>query len=435
MPLPPGRSGPLRPAAEAARGSAPHCPCRDGGLFFRSAQVICATASLAPMALGRIRGRVVLPLLHRRRGGGPAQPGGGPGPLQPAAEAARESAPHFPFCNGGRLCARRGSFRAGASLAATRWGGPGDGSRYRCAVAGATAVRRPRPASRRARGRFGRRPKRRERARPLAHPGGGGPSFARRRPFLPPLAWPQHPGADPRTGRATTAPPSPRRRSGPAWRRATLLVFPGDCSSEKPGGCPRRGPCGHRAGGEPAARRGKNARLVAKAPARRRLGAAGGWRAGPARPGRAGVPMRRRRRDGGPPLPSSRRAAGSGPLRPAAEAARDSASYWRSGDGGLFLRSAEVTSASACFGARALTRTRGRAAPPMRRRRRDGGPPLPSSRRAAGGMAGFARRLAMGEAAGLPPPVRRRAAFRRACGSPLGEGAAGEERACAHASG
>ena len=115
-------------------------------------------------------------------------------------------------------------------------------------------------------------------------------------------------------------------------------------------------------------------------------------------PSRVALPMRRRRRDGGPPLPFSRLAAGSGALRPGrAEAARESGRPIADrATGGLFSRRGRHV-CRRFLGAGALGRTRGRVALPMRRRRRDGGPPLPSSRQAAGSGAASARAGRRGE--------------------------------------
>ena len=78
----------------------------------------------------------------------------------------------------------------------------------------------PRPAGRRARGRFGGPPKRRQRARHCASRDGG--LYFRSAGVICATAWlgPNGFRADPRPGRATTAPPSQRRSSGPAGRRA-----------------------------------------------------------------------------------------------------------------------------------------------------------------------------------------------------------------------
>ncbi len=66
--------------------------------------------------------------------------------------------------------------------------------------------------------------------------------------------------------------------------------------------------------------------------------------------GRVAPPLRRRRRDGGPPLPSSRQAAGSGPLRPAAGEPGESARHCPFRDGRAALPSAGVISAGASLG-------------------------------------------------------------------------------------
>ncbi len=89
---------------------------------------------------------------------------------------------------GGSPSLRRGCLSPALLDGRRVWGGPGAGSRYHCAVAGATAVR---PFFWRG---F------------LCQPIGGS---VRRR------LW-----GGPGPGRATNAPPSQRRRSGPAWRRA-----------------------------------------------------------------------------------------------------------------------------------------------------------------------------------------------------------------------
>jgi len=157
-----------------------------------------------------------------------------------------------------------------------------------------------------------------------------GVSFARRGPLLPALRWRQRLGADPRPGRATTVPPSQRRRSGPARPRA-------------------RG----RFGGSPKRREVACAPL---SPPRRAVFLLGGGHCCQRLPraralrrnrGRVALPMRRRRRDGGPPLPSSRQAAALGPLRPAAEAAGESPPHCRSRDGWAFIRSVRATDAAA----------------------------------------------------------------------------------------
>ncbi len=176
-------------------------------------------------------------------------------------------------------------------------------------------------------------------------------------------------GRPARPGAATTAPPSPRRRSGPARRRARGRFGPGGPKRRESaptipepatGGllCARWG--GHfrerflgpsalgrtRAGSRyQCAVAGATAVRRSFRPARRRARAASG------RAGRSGERERA-------PLPIPRRA-GCFSL-----------------GGGHFCRR--------FLGASALGRTRGRVALPMRRRRRDGGPPLLSSRQAAG---------------------------------------------------
>ncbi len=94
----------------------------------------------------------------------------------------------------------RGRFRPGG-----RSGGRAEG-----AVVGATAVRRPRPAGRRAT------------SRTPFRPDDGGFSFVRRGWFWPALLWPHRFGADPRPGRATTAPSPARRRSGLSFRAGSF---------------------------------------------------------------------------------------------------------------------------------------------------------------------------------------------------------------------
>ncbi len=149
---------------------------------------------------------------------------------------------------GGFSFARRGSFLPALGLAPAPWGGPGAGSRYQCAVAGATAVRRSlRPAGRRARGPL--RPGRAEAVGESAPHGAcrrwAGFSFARRGVFLPALAWRRRLGADPGPGRATSAPSPARRRSAapPARRRAQGPLRPGRTEAAREGaplGMPRR---------------------------------------------------------------------------------------------------------------------------------------------------------------------------------------------------
>jgi len=166
-------SGPLRAGGRSGeRERAPSLMLRRGAFLSLRAGHLWQR-SLSASALGRTRGRVTLPLLPRRSGGAPDPPGGG----------------------------------------------PGDGSRYQCAVAGATAARRSlRPARRRARGRFGPGgPKRRNRARAIPYAATGGFSFAPRGPFVAALPWRQRLGADPRTGRATSAPSPARRRAAPLF--------------------------------------------------------------------------------------------------------------------------------------------------------------------------------------------------------------------------
>ena len=86
---------------------------------------------------------------------------------------------------------------------------------------------------------------------------------------------------------------------------------------------------------------------MGNAPLRTRPGPGTGSRAIPARRGPAGVPMRRRRRDGGP-APPSRQAAGSAPLGPGrAQAPREGARPCQSRDGRAAFRSAGVISAAA----------------------------------------------------------------------------------------
>ncbi len=96
----------------------------------------------------------------------------------------------------------------------------GAGRERRTAVVGATVVRLP--SSRRAAGSGPLRPAAEAASAgraPLSIPRRVGFSFARRGPVAPALPWRQRFGADPRTGRATNAPPSQRRSSGPAVRR------------------------------------------------------------------------------------------------------------------------------------------------------------------------------------------------------------------------
>ncbi len=209
-------SWPLRPGrAEAARASARHRRARDRRAFLRSAGVIVATASLAPMALGRTRGRVALPMRRRWRDGGPPLPHPpgrrAPGRFGPGGQSGdRERAP-LPFPR------RAGCFSLGGGQFCHRLFGAGASGRTRGRVA--LPVRR----------------RRRD----------GGPT-------------------------------SP----GPAARRAALPAFPSGCGREKRGGCRRRRRAGERTSGEPQARRmvgpprfsgprfGRNMRLPAKSSSR-----------------------------------------------------------------------------------------------------------------------------------------------------------------------
>ncbi len=233
----PKRRGRARALAKLSRGSPSLPPTR----------VISARASSSPSALGRTRGRVALPLLRRRSGGAPVPPGGGLRPLRSADEAARGGGPpsrrrrrigtpaaprrggptHQPAAGPGRVragafLASRGYSERRAEGSAARWAGPVVARAFRGYPRGWPPgyPASGRPAGRRARGRFGRRPKRPERARPIGRPARRGLFFPRRESFSPSLPSRQRFGADPRTGRATTAPPSQRRSSGPAGQRA-----------------------------------------------------------------------------------------------------------------------------------------------------------------------------------------------------------------------
>jgi len=169
--------------------------------------------------------RLVDPPRRKGRSAAPLIPPGG-GLRAASGQAGRSgrcaaAAPGVPiegglsFLSKGMLFARACAEPLG--LERTRAGSP-----CQCAVAGATAVRRsPHPAGRRTRGRFAPGgPKRREGAR-QRRSCDGGRFFARRGSLLAALARPQRLGADPGTGRATSAPSPARRRS------AAPLIPPG----------------------------------------------------------------------------------------------------------------------------------------------------------------------------------------------------------------
>jgi len=313
------RSGPLRPGrAEAARESAPPLPvARWAGCFSLGGGQSCHRF-LGAGALGRTRGRVALPMRRRRRDGGPPFPlsrqAARSGPLRPGrAEAARESAPPLPVARWA------GCFSLGGGQSCHRFLDAGALGRTRGRVALPMRRRRrdggpPFPLSRQAVGSGPLRPggpKRREGACAIADSATGGLSCAPRGAFLPGPPWRQRLGADPGTGRATNAPSPARRRSA-----APLVPPGGGLGAASAGG--RSGERGRAiadsaTGGLSCAPRGA---FLPGPPWRQRLGAD---------PGRVALPLRRRRRDGGPPLPLSRQAVGSGPLRPAAEAASEGA--------------------------------------------------------------------------------------------------------------
>ncbi len=164
MRLPPAGSGPLRSGrAEAARESAPDCASRHGGLFFRSAGVIIATACLAPWLWGgpgagsRYQcSAVAAAEVRSRRAAGPGaasargrsgERGRAPLPIRPRAG--------FAALRGGHFCHRL----LGASALERTRGRVALLMRRRRREGGPA----PRPARRRAPGRFGPGgPKRRE---------------------------------------------------------------------------------------------------------------------------------------------------------------------------------------------------------------------------------------------------------------------------------
>ncbi len=355
-----GRFGPGGPKRRG-RGRPPFRSPRPAGCFAFSGGHFCERL-LVPSALGRTRGRIALPLLRRRSGGGPDPPGGGLGAASARAGRSGEGdcAHHSGACDRRAALRSVGVVSASACLAPVRWGGPEAGSRYHCSAVAAAELRSrlaadagpgratnaPSPArrrpplalSRRAAGSGPLRPGRAEAARESAptipEPATGGLLCVRRGSFLRALPWSQRLGADPRPGRATTAPPSQRRSSGPAGRRARRRFGPGGPKrrgrlrppfrSPRPAGCFALGG-GHfcsaclapvRWGGPEAGSR-YHCSAVAAAELRSRLAAD----AGPGRATNAPSPARRR-----PPLALSRQAAGSRPLRPGrAEAVRESA--------------------------------------------------------------------------------------------------------------
>ena len=117
---------------------------------------------------------------------------------------------------GGLLFRSAGGISAGASAGPALRGGPGAGSRYHCAVAGATAVRRspvpPGGGLRAASGRAGRSGI--GRSRPARGSATAGVSSLLGGPFLPALFWPHRFGADP--GRIALPLRRRRRDGGPA---------------------------------------------------------------------------------------------------------------------------------------------------------------------------------------------------------------------------
>ncbi len=192
------RAASARAGRSSRREHGPFALPATGGVFALGGGHFCRRF-LGATALGRTQGRVALPMLRRRSGGGPVPPGGG---LR-AASAGRRSGereraplpiPRRAGCfslGGDHFCSR---FLGASALGRTR-----AGSRYQCAVAGATAVRRsPRPARRRAR--------RLPRLRPLAKASDADPARRQARGPLRPgraeAARKSAPHCPPRDGRA-----------------------------------------------------------------------------------------------------------------------------------------------------------------------------------------------------------------------------------------
>ncbi len=216
-------------------------------------------------------------------------------------------------------------------------------------------------------------------------------------------------GADPGPGRATTAPPSPRRRSGPAGRRARGPLRP---AAEAAGELAPTlaGPVHGR-----VFRCSTGLSLARASPVPSGLGAD---------PGRVALPLLRRRSGGGPVPPGGGRRAGSAGRPKRQQRARPC----RWGEGQARFSPGGGHLCQRFLGASALGRTRGRVALPLRRRRRDGGPPLPSSCWAAGRVAAYCERLRTGTARALPPSAARRQSDRprpgkRRAGGRFGRGA------------
>ena len=169
-------------------------------------------------------------------------------------------------------------------------------------------MRRRRGAAGRPGAASGQRPKRRVTRRcPPGGPSAGRLfSFSTGDAFRPCFLGGRRVWGRPGPGRATTAPPSQRRRSGPARRRAGWLAFPGDCGWERRRGWPHGGRDGEQAYGQP---RGAPLREGAAGGERAFAHAAGcgRWLAGnpcpPGPGGRTNAPSPARRRSAAPFVP------------------------------------------------------------------------------------------------------------------------------------